>query len=225
MKGAAIPIGVLPILAPNYTNKYAWLSSVDWTLSERDQLRGRYVDNRTSAISTAANLPVFYFPRPTTAKLLSLGEFHNFNPRVINELRLAYNRYNDDIQVPDFQFPGLDMFPNIQIVSDLNLQMGPNPSAPSATIQSTYQLADNLSWVHGRHEFRFGFDGRRLLAATTFIRGSAATISTMSWSATCWIWSPTALRSATSAANRIPAITTRFTATLTTTGRQGAISR
>jgi hypothetical protein len=170
VSGVRIPIGVLPIVAPNYSNGYNWLVSVDYTISDHDNLRGRYVDNKTSAINTVANLPVFFFPRPTTAHLVSLSEFHSFRPNLTNELRLAFNRYNDNIAVPDFQFPGLDVFPNIQIQDDLNVQIGPNPNGPQATIQNTYQITDNVSWTKGRHDLKFGFDGRDLIAASTFIQ-------------------------------------------------------
>jgi hypothetical protein len=170
VNGIAIPIGTLPIVAPNYSNAYSWLVSMDYNLSDRDQLRGRYIDNKTSAINTAANLPVFFFPRPTTSHLVSISEFHNFTPAVTNELRLAFNRFNDNIATPDFQYPGLDVFPNIQIQKDLNVQIGPNPNGPQATVQSTYQIVDNLSWIKGKHDFKFGFDGRDLIAASTFIQ-------------------------------------------------------
>jgi hypothetical protein len=170
VKGISIPIGILPIAAPNYTNKYNWLASIDYTISDRDQLRGRYIDNKTSAINTAATLPVFYFPRPTTSHLASISEFHNFRPNLTNEVRLAFNRYNDNIAVPNFQFPGLDVFPNIQINDLSSLQIGPNTNGPQATIQNTYQLADNVSWTRGRHDFKFGFDGRSLISASTFIQ-------------------------------------------------------
>jgi hypothetical protein len=172
VKGVAIPIGVLPIVAPQYTNAYDWLASVDYNLSDRDQIRGRYVDNKQSGFSanTASNLPIFFYPRPITAKLFSFSEFHSFRPNLTNEFRLAYNRYNDNIGIPNFQFPGLDIFPNIQIQNDLNLQLGPYTSAPQATIQNTYQIVDNVAWSKGRHELKFGFDGRDLISASTFIQ-------------------------------------------------------
>jgi hypothetical protein len=168
--GVTIPIGILPISSPAFQNLYYWLVSVDYNLSDKDQLRARYVDNKTSQIDTTANLPVFYTSRPTTAHIGTFQEFHTFSPTVTNELRLAYNRYNDNIVVPNFKFQGLDQFPNILIENDLNLQLGPNPNAPQATIQNTYQLVDNVSWVKGKHELKFGFDGRDLLAASTFIQ-------------------------------------------------------
>src|SRR5439155_8382126 len=73
VNGVAIPLGILPISAPNYTNIYSWLVSIDYNISDKDQLRGRYIDNKTSAINIAANLPVFFFPRPTTAHLGSIS--------------------------------------------------------------------------------------------------------------------------------------------------------
>src|SRR5262249_49664459 len=41
-----IPTGILPIVQPNFENKYNWLVSADYSLAERDQLRGRYIDNK-----------------------------------------------------------------------------------------------------------------------------------------------------------------------------------
>jgi hypothetical protein len=52
------------------------------------------------------------------------------------------------------------------------LNIGPDPNAPQAGIQNVYQLADNVSWTKGRHDFKFGFDGRDLIAASTFIQRS-----------------------------------------------------
>lgn len=174
VKGVKIPVGTLPISAPNYTNGRNWLTSVDYNLSERDQIRGRYIDNTTTGFSTTnnanTNLPIFFDQRPITAKVFSFSEFHNFRPNLTNELRLAYNRYNDSSPVPNFSYPGLDVFPNIQIQNDLSVQIGPFTSGPQATIQNTYQIVDNVSWNHGRHDLKFGFDGRKLISASTFIQ-------------------------------------------------------
>ena len=48
---------------------FRWLVSVDYNLSDKDQLRARYIDNKIGAIDTAANLPIFFTPRPTTAHI------------------------------------------------------------------------------------------------------------------------------------------------------------
>ena len=77
-------------------------------------------------------------------------------------------RFNQQIPVPDLSFPGLDVFPNLGF-QDLNgLLLGPNQQAPQFTIQNTYQFTDNLTWTKGAHTFKFGFDGRKYIAPSTF---------------------------------------------------------
>jgi hypothetical protein len=172
VNGATIPIGISPILAPSYYNFYNYLGSIDYTLSSKDQIRGRYLGNRLSQIDTAAALPAFWTPTLTTSALVSLSEFHTFRPNLLNEVRLAYNRYDNNTQSPNVQYPGLDQFPNIVIYDDLGVQIGPDPNAPQAIAQNTYQLIDNLSWVKGRHDLKFGIDARDQIAGNTFIQYS-----------------------------------------------------
>ncbi len=170
VNGTSIPLGIYQIVAPAFQNTYNWLVSSDYTLSEKDQFRGRYISNRIVGIDVNAALPVFFFPQPTTAKLGSISEFHNFKPTLTNELRLAFNRYNSDTQIPNSTYPGLDVFPNVVMRNDLNLNIGPDPNGPQGTLQTTYQIVDNVSWNKGRHDLKFGFDGRSLIAASTFIQ-------------------------------------------------------
>jgi hypothetical protein len=169
VNGANIPIGPLAIDAPSYYNAYNWLGSVDYSISDQDQLRARIVSNRYAIIDTAANLPEFYSNRLTTSNLVSLSEFHTFQPNLLNELRLGYNRFNDNTPAPNVSFPGLSAFPNIELY-DIGVQIGPDPNAPQATIQNNYQLTDNLSWIKGKHTLKFGVDVRDLIGATTFVQ-------------------------------------------------------
>jgi hypothetical protein len=174
VNGTSIPIGIVPVVAPSYQNLYRWLASGDYNLSENDQFRVRFVANNNSRIDTGAALPAFYYPRPTLAKLLSLSEFHAFHPNLANEVRLAYNRFNDNLAVPPTQFPGLDMFPTISL-RELGTTIGPNANGPQDVVQNTYQIADNLTWIKGNHSLKFGFDGRDDTSAINFIsniRGS-----------------------------------------------------
>lgn len=167
---AIVPLGISPIVAPSYYNYQNWLGSIDYTISPSDQLRTRYISNHLSEIDTNANLPAFWTPKLTTSELASISEFHTFHPHLLNEVRLAFNRYNANTPLPNAQFPGLDQFPNIVIYNDLGVQLGPDPNAPQATVQSTYELVDNLSWVKGRHDVKFGVDLRDQIAASTFIQ-------------------------------------------------------
>jgi Carboxypeptidase regulatory-like domain len=172
VSGVTIPTGVSPILAPSYYNYYNWLGSIDYTLSSKDQIRGRYLSTRLSQIDTSANLPAFWTPSLTTSDLVSLSEFHTFQSNVLNEVRLAYNRFDGNVPAPNISYPGVGQFPNISIRTDLGVNIGPDPNAPQANTQNTYQFIDNLSWVKGRHDLKFGFEARDQLAGDTFIQYS-----------------------------------------------------
>lgn len=169
VNGVPIPIGIYTIVAPSYVNNYNWLISSDLTIGSKDQLRVRYIDNTTRQINTGAQLPVFYMPQATLGKLASVGEFHSFSPALNNELRLAWNRNDNSKAIPDLSWPGLDVFPNVGIRNDLNLNIGPDTNSPTAVVQNTSQLVDNLSWTTGRHDLKFGIDLRSQIFGSSYI--------------------------------------------------------
>lgn len=171
VNGVDIPIGVLNTSGSLFTNNYALVTSGDYTISPADQLRVRYIYNRNSTLDNTANLPTFWIPLPQKYHLASVAHYHTFSPTLTNELRLAYNRYSQFIDMPaGLSFPNLDVFPNIQIDNDLGIQIGPNPNAPQYTVQNTYQLVENLNWTRGRHTFKVGFDGRNVISPQHFIQ-------------------------------------------------------
>jgi hypothetical protein len=138
--GVAIPLGIIPVTKPSYQNIRTWLVNIDYNIADADRLRGRYVDTSNTGfdVSTLPDLPAFFLGRTTTAKLFALSEFHNFSPTVLNEFRFGYNRYNDNIPAGNFQYPGLDVFPNITIEQDLN-------SAPT-TVRLSPVSSTLISW-------------------------------------------------------------------------------
>jgi hypothetical protein len=171
VNGVSIPTGVLPISGANYTNFYTFLGSVDYNMSTNDQIRGRFINNRSDSLDNAASLPVFWTTLPQRFYLVSLAEYHTFSPTLTNELRLAFNRFSQFYSVPSqFQYPGLDVFPNITFDNDLGLNIGPDPNAPQYSIQNTYQIVDNINWTKGKHTFKFGFDGRSVISPQHFIQ-------------------------------------------------------
>ena len=172
VNGQAIEAGILTVAAPNYQNDQALTTSGDYNISEKDQLRIRYLYHKQVAIDIRAALPVFYQTLPVSYHLATLSEYHTFAPSLTNELRAGFNRYISDTPAGDFKYPGLDAFPNLQF-SDLGgLNIGPYQNAPQSNSQNTYQLVDNLSWMKGRHSFQFGYDGRKVIAVSHFVQRS-----------------------------------------------------
>ena len=170
--GTGVEVGVLPVVAPNYSNQQALVTSMDYNFSTRDQIRGRYIYNKLSNIDIGAQLPVFFLPLSTPYHLVSLAEYHTFSPSLLNEFRFGFNRYASVTSVPNIQFPGLDSFPNITLDSLGGLNLGPDPGAPGATTENLYQGVDNLTWVHGNHTAKFGLEGRLAISPQIFIQRS-----------------------------------------------------
>lgn len=172
VNGVPVEVGVLPLASPNFVNNKAYLGSVDWNISDRDALRGRYIYNSSVGIDISANLPEFFTPLPFIAHLFTLSEFHSFTPSLTNELRLGFNHFAQPISSGNFTFPGLDQFPNLTF-ADLNgLQVGPDPNAPQFTIQGTYQLTDNVSWTHGNHNIKIGVEWLKYISPQSFTQRS-----------------------------------------------------
>lgn len=169
VRGTAIPLGILSVSAPSYRNDYNAVASGDYNISDRDQLRLRYLSTRIDLVDTTANLPQFFQPRPIRNYVASVSEFHTFSPTLTNELRLAYNRRTDDIPAGNFQFPGVDAFPNLTF-DDLGLIIGPNPNSPQGNRSNSFQVVDNINWIRGRHSFKFGYDGRKLNISNFFVQ-------------------------------------------------------
>jgi hypothetical protein len=167
----SIPIGQISVAPPAFTNNENALVSIDDTISDKDNLRVRFILNRSGSIDTAASLPVFFQTVPTNSYLTTFSEYHTFAPTLTNEFRLGYNRYSNNTPTGNFSFPGLDAFPNLTIY-ELGINIGPDPNGPQFTFQNTYQLTDNVSWVHGNHSFKFGFDGWRNISPQSFTQRS-----------------------------------------------------
>ena len=163
-----VPVGEISSALPNFSNNELGVGSVDYTISEKDSLRGRFILNRSGIIDNSGFPSVFFGIEPLNAYLATLSEYHTFTPTLLNEFRLGFNRYSQRVPVFGNQsFPGLDQFPNINVY-ELNAAFGPDSSAPQYTIQNLYQATDNLSWTKGSHSFQFGFDGWSSISPSSF---------------------------------------------------------
>jgi hypothetical protein len=171
VNGITIPTGIIPISGANYTNFYNAIASIDYNMSNSDQIRGRFIWNRSDALDNAATLPAFWTNLPQRFYIVTLGHYHSFSPTITNELRLGYNRFSQFYTITNDQFPGLDRFPNIYFADDLGgLQIGPDSNAPQFAIQNTYQITENINWIKGSHTFKFGADIRNSISPQHFIQ-------------------------------------------------------
>jgi carboxypeptidase family protein len=167
--GVNIPVGTVAFSAANFANQKNFMLNIDYTQSEKTQHRGRFLLNNVSAIDNTANLPSFFTIAPIKGRLFSYTLTHSFTPKVTNETRLAYRRFEQILLSPGISFPGLDQFPNIGLL-DLGINIGPNPFAPQFTIENNYQVIDNVTLLRNNHSLKFGGDFRKLISPQSFVQ-------------------------------------------------------
>jgi len=103
---------------------------------------------------------------------------HIFRPNLINEFRLGYNRVNSRrLQVNSEKtsaqllgntngFPGVPNvsqnggLPQLVFTDGSASTIGSPTFLPSHEIQNSYSLLDNLTWVRGKHSWKFGTEIR-----------------------------------------------------------------
>jgi hypothetical protein len=156
---------------------------VDHNLTTRDTLSATYVindvrDAKPFAInkgaSTGGNLPLGSgFTDTDRNQVLTLGWTHNFARGWINELRISANRTaNLQAKPTDHTTPADLGFTNVNsddtggsavpLIFTPGFNIGPSPQGPTKLHDMTYQLQDHMTIPHGRHEFKFGADVRRV---------------------------------------------------------------
>ncbi|MBC7927759.1 MAG: carboxypeptidase regulatory-like domain-containing protein, partial [Bryobacteraceae bacterium] len=169
VSGRTVPVGIVSTVGPSYLNDVRPVISADYHISQRDQLRGRWVANSSDSTDNSAGLAGFFTPVRTRNQLASLTHIHTFSPALINELRLGYSRTVEDRPAGSQEFTGLDAFPNIRF-SDLSLSVGPHPAYPQSNRSNMFQLSENLAWSRGRHTVKLGYDGRKLNSNNFFVQ-------------------------------------------------------
>ncbi len=133
----------------------------DHNFSERDQLFVRYTaDNTRKTLPNGNNPPQFSGTRDTSGQYVTLSENHTLSESVLNTARLAYTR-----PFLTFTFnapPGtenLKFLPDRPAMGTVNPGSGVNNIGGGAPIfrgQNSGSFSDDLSWVKGKHAFKFG---------------------------------------------------------------------
>src|SRR6202047_5134261 len=98
---------------------------------------------------------------------------HIFNPGLLNDLRAGFLRFKDATLPLDFGsnagnnvgIPNANHGGNSTGLTKINIsgyqQLGDSLWVPETIAENVYQLADTLSWTHGKHSLKFGADFRR----------------------------------------------------------------
>src|SRR6266446_447701 len=123
----------------------------------------------SSISSTSLNFP---FDTPVAARFFNATETHLFSPTLVNEFRFGFVHINDDlINVPPVTAGnlGIDRPTNSVtksiykfVLASSGFEIGPAPFADQFQTQNNYNFVDTLSWIKGKHVFRFGGEFTRV---------------------------------------------------------------
>jgi len=140
--------------------------------SESDRIHGYYAFQKDlrQEPTQGANIPGFGDTRAGRRQAFTLGETHVFSPSVINEARLGVNRIHISFSPNNLADPGavgfdgslgpnLAFIPTIQILN-LGLVFGAERNFPQLRGDTTVVLGDTVSYIRGRHSFKFGTEFR-----------------------------------------------------------------
>jgi hypothetical protein len=163
---------------------------VDHNLTNNQRLFGR-VSRKTIDAVTPTSLPTTIGNRTTSADPFNFAAAHNWivNASLVNEFRAGHARQTSrstfGLNGKVFDGPGLlkslgmvgirNDPPAGSQTPDVSIQglTGTGAGRESVVRSQTWQFADNLTWIKGRHQFKFGVDIRRLRTTdiTSFFTG------------------------------------------------------
>ncbi|HEV2176430.1 MAG TPA: carboxypeptidase regulatory-like domain-containing protein [Terriglobia bacterium] len=173
-----VPNYIFQAATPNDT--YSLDGRIDHTINDKNHLFGRYSFDHVSRQdpSWTSNHVVgdgnFATQYRIKTQQLAIGLTTALSNSMVNEIRGGWNRdfaHSDPLGVtlgtslaPTFGLNGIPVGPNTSglppiYVGGLNpIRLGGSPWRPQYQIAQVYQLVDNLSWLKGKHSFKFGYE-------------------------------------------------------------------
>jgi hypothetical protein len=153
---------------------------VDENISSRQRISVGFDYDNTNNLSTTSLGSAFGASNPQNTRYVRLSDDYTLTPSLLNHLLVGYSRryrgelgasigggYPDKLGLTGVQN---NVFPCFTF--DGTPYSGPN-CGDSEFADNTYQIADSVSWVHGKHTFKFGgevrdmqFNVRRLTYAS-----------------------------------------------------------
>jgi hypothetical protein len=160
--------------APNTNNSDNFLVKLDHRFNDRFNLSGRYIfgdGSQTFPLTSGSGspLPAYQTVVPTRVQLVGLNLTQVLSARLLNETRIAYNRFVQTFTPLDADFDpasiglvtGAQSLPTITIAGFVSL--GAPTNVPRGRVSSGYQFVDNLTLTRGAHTFKSGGEYRRAI--------------------------------------------------------------
>ncbi|PYU30873.1 MAG: hypothetical protein DMG28_17425 [Acidobacteria bacterium] len=161
VNGTSIPVGQFQSIAPSFTNQHDFIVNADLNLGKH-QLRDRVLYDRFRAPDFNADLPQSQFlgTNAFDARKAIFTDAWSVSSHLVNDFRASYSRnVGPALVIP----AGFENFPNVGIDS-LGINLGPDGNSPQSYTQNVYQLSDAMTYIRGKHTFKWGLEARKWIA-------------------------------------------------------------
>jgi hypothetical protein len=172
------------ILATPFSNNVnGGIIKIDHQFNQANTLSGRYFlgDSEQSfplALVGGGALPNYNTFTPTRVQLVSISFVSVISPTTVNEARIGWNRFAEGFYAQDRHFdPASIGLNNNASGIDLGLprfsvgsfpQLGASSTDTRNRVDSNWHYIDNISWKHGKHDIKAGYEFRRTTVSQNF---------------------------------------------------------
>jgi hypothetical protein len=154
--------------ANNLNKEWLYTARVDWNISDKHKLFGRYeMDHGSQPTSTSFVSPVFNTTSSQPSYDGQLNDTYVISPNITNQFIFSATWYTAFFGPADITST-LAALPTFLQFNDGGTNFGTpwgavglNPAFPQGRNVTQYQFADDLSIVKGNHTLRFGYNFRR----------------------------------------------------------------
>ena len=167
--------GTIAPLGSNTQNFNQYNGRFDFVITDKDRIAVTLARNKApvvnpfGAASVASFTSTVPFPVSSTqdADLINIAYTRAFTPTVLNEARLVGQRFYTNQAIPLAKLPtpadlGIGNTPDFAsgpsrlFDFSTGFQTGFSPQGPTTEVNNTFAYSDNLSWVKGTHNLKFG---------------------------------------------------------------------
>src|SRR5262249_28338502 len=151
-------------------------------LSEKHRLWGRYFWQNSPGQDAQTGADGFAGDQPSQSKQIGGGWNWTISARINNEFRFNYSKlfvlFGGGSSGGKAQIPHPDDIDKALTNLDLNfnaanntalLDVGPATNVPQGRLVEAFQFTDNVTIIRGNHQFKMGFDLRKLENTSPFL--------------------------------------------------------
>jgi outer membrane receptor protein involved in Fe transport len=157
-------VGIYNFVGPQITPEDFGVARIDYNISDKDSLFGRYQADFGTR-TTTAGLGLWPTDDLTHNQFLTIGEHHIFSPTLVNEFDASYSRPVTSEAQPA-EHPALQLFTPAREDAYISLPLGLTPLGasfinPFQYVENKFTERDDLKWIRGSHTISIGGTFRR----------------------------------------------------------------